>query len=82
MKKKILNLYEERNIYGPTYQEISDKNEMLFNVSNLDECPEDATINEALFSASQYIRAVRYGIKLAKQGYDDVEMKKEINNGK
>lgn len=80
MKKKILNLYEERNMYGPTYQEIFDKNEMLFNVSNLDEFPEDATINESLFSASQYIRAVRYGIKLAKQGYDDVELKREEEN--
>jgi hypothetical protein len=80
MKKKILNLYEERNMYGPTYQEIFDKNEMLFNVSNLDEFPEDATINRALFSASQYIRAVRYGIKLAKQGYDDVELKREEEN--
>ena len=77
MKKKILDLYEERNCYGLTYQEISDENEILFNVTNLDEFPEDATINRNLFSAQQYIKAVRYGIKLAKQGYDDVEMQKE-----
>lgn len=77
MKKKILDLYEERDIYGPTYQDVSDENKILFCVTNLDECPEDATINRDLFSAQQYIEAVRYGIKLAKQGYDDVEIKKE-----
>lgn len=77
MKKKILDLYEERNYYGPTYQEISDEENLLFTVSNLNEYPEDATINRDLFSAQQYIKAVRYGIKLAKQGYDDVEMQKE-----
>jgi hypothetical protein len=80
MKKKILNLYEERDYYGPTYQEISDEENLLFTVSNLNEYPEDATINRDLFSAQQYIKAVRYGIKLAKQGYDDVEMKKEKEN--
>lgn len=76
MKKKILDLYEERNYYGPTYQEISDEENLLFTVSNLSEYPEDATINRDLFSAQQYIKAVKYGIKLAKQGYDDVELKK------
>lgn len=80
MKKKILNLYEERNMYGPTYQEISDEENLLFTVSNLNEYPEDATINRDLFSAQQYIKAVRYGIKLAKKGYDDVEMQKEKEN--
>lgn len=80
MKKKILNLYEERDCYGPTYQEISDEENLLFTVSNLNEYPEDATINRDLFSAQQYIKAVRYGIKLAKQGYDDVEMQKEKEN--
>lgn len=80
MKKKILDLYEERDIYGPTYQEISDEENLLFTVSNLNEYPEDATINRDLFSAQQYIKAVRYGIKLAKQGYDDVEMQKEKEN--
>ena len=40
---------------------------------NLDEHPEDAIISRDLFSASQYLQAVRYGIELAKQGYDNVE---------
>ena len=77
MKKKILDFYEERDCYGPTYQKISDEKDILFQVSDLSEYPEDATLTRDLFSAQQYIEAVRYGIKLAKQGYDDVEMQKE-----
>lgn len=72
--KKILKLYEERNRYeGTCYQEISDELGCRFSVSNLGECPEDAMIGRELFDASDYLRAVRYGIELAKQGYDEVE---------
>lgn len=77
MKKKILDFYEERDCYGPTYQKITDEENLLFVAYNLSEYPEDATLTRDLFSAQQYIKAVRYGIKLAKQGYDDVEIKKE-----
>ena len=77
MKKKILDFYEERDCYGSTYQKITDEENLLFVAYNLSEYPEDATLTRDLFSAQQYIKAVRYGIKLAKQGYDDVEIKKE-----
>lgn len=56
------------------YQEITnEEGKRLFSVSNLSECPEDAIIGRDLFDASDYIRAVRFGMELAKAGYDDIE---------
>lgn len=75
--KKILNLYVEENYYdGVTYEQVSDEEQNLFSVCNLNECPEDAIIGRDLFDANDYLTAVRYGIKLAKQGYDEVEYAK------
>jgi hypothetical protein len=72
--KKILYLYvEESDFDGVTYEEVSDEEKIIFTVSNLDECPEDAIIRRSLFDAYDYLKAVRYGIELAKQGYDEVE---------
>jgi hypothetical protein len=72
--KKILKLYVEESYYnGVTYEQVSDEEKSLFSVCNLSECPEDAIIGRDLFDAYDYIRAVRYGIELAKQGYDEVE---------
>ena len=72
--KKILKLYQEQNRYeGTCYQDVSDELGIKFSVYNLNECPEDAIIGRDLFDASDYLRAVRYGIELAKQGYDEVE---------
>jgi hypothetical protein len=72
--KKILNLYVEQSYYyGVTYEQVSDEGKNIFSVYNLNECPEDAIIGRDLFDAYDYIRAVRYGIELAKQGYDEVE---------
>jgi hypothetical protein len=62
------------------YQRIADgvdELETKFSVSNLSECPEDAIIGRDLFDADDYLRAVKYGIALAKQGYDDVEYELE-----
>lgn len=56
------------------YQKITnEEGKRLFQVSNLNECPEDAIIGRDLFDASDYINAVRFGIELAKNGYDDIE---------
>ena len=72
--KKILKLSQEQNRYeGTFYQEVNDELGVRFSVCNLNECPEDAIIGRELFDASDYLRAVRYGIELAKQGYDVVE---------
>ena len=51
----------------------NEEGKRLFSVSNLSECPEDAIIGRDLFDASDYINAVRFGMELAKNGYDDIE---------
>lgn len=75
MKKKILNLKEEYEDGYTVEQKVfdSDTGVMMFNVYDLTDCPEDATINRCLFSAGQYLRAIRIGLRLASEGYDEVE---------
>lgn len=46
---------------------------MVFSAWNLNECPEDAVIGRDLFDEKDFIKAVRLGMELAKQGYDDVK---------
>lgn len=76
--KKILKLYVEEKWYeGITYEQVNNEEKCLFSVSNLNECPEDAIIGRDLFDADDYLKAVRYGIELAKQGYDEVEYDRE-----
>lgn len=76
--KKILKLYVEESWYdGITYEQVNNEEKCLFSVCNLNECPEDAIISRDLFDANDYLKAVRYGIELAKQGYDEVEYTKE-----
>ena len=56
-----------------TYQEINNKEHNIkFSVSNLNWNPEDAYIDRALFSASDYIDALNKGIELANKGYTEV----------
>ena len=54
-------------------QELYDKDKEIYCVNNLADCPEDAIIERDLFSAEEYVEAVRYGIELAKQGFDNIE---------
>ena len=73
---KVFDLSEEVNDYEEVwYQALFDKENRcpVFSVSNLNECPEDAIISRDLFDAKDYIKAVKYGITLAQQGYTDVE---------
>lgn len=73
--KKILEIADEQSEWGMREQTVYDPETdgELFSVHDLTECLEDATINRDLFNASDYLRAVRYGIELAKAGYDEVE---------
>lgn len=72
--KKTLTLYEDTSKwYGLCGQTVCDENGVIFNVYNLNECPEDATIGRDLFNAKDFLEAVKYGIELAKQGYTEVE---------
>ena len=52
----------------------ADTDRTLFSVYNLSECPEDAIIGRDLFDGSDWVEAVRYGMELAKQGYDGIEV--------
>ena len=71
-------VYSKSDDYNDTiYQLVKIKNKNCFSVSNLDECPEDATIGRDLFAANDYLDAVQFGMKLAKQGYDDIEVEEK-----
>ena len=39
---------------------------------NATNCPEDMYFNRDLFSGYNYINAIKLGMKLAKEGYDDL----------
>lgn len=41
---------------------------------NLCECPEDATLNRDLFNGYDFLEAVKLGMRLAKLGYDEIEI--------
>ena len=80
-KTKVFGFSEDKNMWGDIYyQKLYDKEERVafFTVSNLNECPEDAIIGRDLFDATDYIKAVKRGIKLAEQGYTDVAF--EVDN--
>ena len=75
-----LTLYQREEDYDITYQCLKDENgKVIFSVCNLSETPEDAIIRRDLFSAGDYLDAVRLGIKLANFGYTDVVIAKRVN---
>lgn len=60
--------------YYNGYQRVNDDDgNELFYVYDLSDCPEDAIIGRGLFDAFDWINAVKYGMELAKQGYDHIE---------
>ena len=76
MKNKVYKVIvnqKEDEYEGVRYQSINN-DIMRFSVSNLSECPEDAIIGRDLFDADDYIRAVRTGMKLAQEGYTDLDV--------
>ena len=80
---KVFKLIEEENEYiGITSsQTVYDGDKTVFDVWNLDECPEDAIIDRSLFDAHEWLSAVKYGIELARQGYTGVGFEMEGENG-
>ena len=74
MKIKATIYYHNDPYEGVTWQEVEIKNKEEFSCHNLDECPEDAIIGRDLFDANDYLNAVEFGMKLAKQGYDGIEV--------
>lgn len=70
---------EKRDEYEDTieFQKVSwdyDNFKGDFRVWNLWDCPEDACIGRDLFGADDFIEAVRFGMDLARKGYDDIEL--------
>lgn len=76
MDDKLFNVVVNQEVDeydGVCYQCIN--NDMLaFSVHNLCECPEDAIIGRDLFDADDYIRAVKTGMRLAQEGYTDIDV--------
>lgn len=76
---KVFKLVEEEDEYNSitSSQTVYDGDKTVFDVWNLEECPEDAIIDRSLFNAFDWLRAVKYGIELARQGYTNVGFEME-----
>lgn len=77
--KKTLTLIISEDTYEmcETSHEVMDDNHLIFSCYNLCECPEDAIIGRDLFDGWDYIKAIEFGMKLAREGYTEIEL--EIN---
>ena len=78
MKTLKLKLMENIDNYDECYfQELWSEDEKVhYSVSNLCECPEDAIISRDLFSADEYIDALKLGMELARKGYDNISIER------
>lgn len=74
MKKELILRIEEGEYGVVCGHEVLDGEQTIFSAYNLCECPEDAIIGRDLFDANDYLSAVKYGIELAKNGYNEVEL--------
>lgn len=72
-KLKIVREFDEYDCIIES-EELYDKDKCIYSVHSLTDCPEDAIIERDLFSAEEYVDAVRYGMNLYANGYDDVEI--------
>ena len=51
-----------------------DSQKLLYSISDMWDCPEDATIDRALPSARDAINLIQLGIKYHIEGYDKIEI--------
>ena len=51
-----------------------DSHKLLYSISDMWDCPEDATIDRALPSARDAINLIQLGIKYHTEGYDKIEI--------
>ena len=72
--KKLTIKNKEGYDYYYDWEEVIDRDtgRCLYYVSNLE--PEDAIIGRDLFDGWNWVEAVRYGMELAKQGYDGIDV--------
>lgn len=72
-KKLVLDVVIRENYWTGCSEEINnDKHNIHFEVRDLSECPEDAIIGRDLFTAGDYIAALKKGMELAKLGYTSI----------
>lgn len=78
---KLFRLEEEEDDYGYWLcnQEVYDGDKLVYDVCNLNDCPEDAVIERSLLSAYEWLGVVKYGMRLAALGYTDVAFEGEDN---
>lgn len=71
---KVTTCFEDD--YTPTYQRVwsDDDARISYSVHNLWDCPEDACIHRDLVDAYEWLDAVRLGMKLAREGYDTINI--------
>ena len=73
--KQYLIKFSDNDDYEYHSQKVWSDNEdgrFRFRVSDLTDCPEDATIDRDLFCGHDFIRAVELGFRIAKLGYDEI----------
>lgn len=87
MSKLDFYIYEEDDDYDDIiqFQELTEVRDnhgsarTIYSVCNLTQCPEDAIIGRSLVSAEKVIDYIKYGMRLAAQGYteDDISVSYE-----
>ena len=87
MSKLDFYIYEEDDDYDDIiqFQELTEVRDnhgstrTIYSVCNLTHCPEDAIIGRSLVSAEEVIDYIKYGMRLAAQGYteDDISVSYE-----
>lgn len=87
MSKLDFYIYEKDDDYNDIIQsqeliEVRDNHigtRTIYSVYNLTDCPEDAIIDRSLVSAEKIIDYIKYGMRLAAQGYteDDISVSYE-----
>ena len=78
MKTLKLKLMEKSDDYeGCRFQELwSEDEEVHYSVSDLWQCPEDATIDRDLVSAYEIVDFIELGMRLAEKGYDKISVER------
>lgn len=82
LKTLKLKLIEKIDDYeGCHFQELwSEDEEVHYSVSNLWQCPEDATIDRDLVSAYEIVNFIELGMKLAEKGYNKISIEEVKEN--
>lgn len=77
MEKKLKVFFSDNKNWEHRQQQVwcDDTDAVDYNVYDMNDCPEDATIDRDLFTARQYINTIKLGMKLAEQGYTGLTVK-------